>query len=95
MQITFDFNRDRDNLYYGDGYAVLYYDVKRKETALRVGIWRGPEFEFPTFKLKRKPVMKPKMNESGGALENYVMGWYRLKDWKEPINEDFTGYSPV
>lgn len=91
MKVTFDITRNYESLHYGDGYAVLYFDVERQEASLRAGIWRGPEFDFPTFKTKQPPKMKPKMNdESGVALENYVLGWYRLKDWREPINVDFT-----
>jgi len=82
MKIKIEYKRPEnlpenvEKLSYGDGYLVDYYDVRAKETRFGMGIWRGPEFEFPAFTFRDAPVM-----DGWKDLEkNRVMGWVLIKD---------------
>jgi len=93
MKVTIDLTKNYGSLNYGDGYAVLYYDVERQKVAVRIGIWRGQEFEFPTMKLKQKPVVEPCLFQNSIPAQNYVLGWYRMKDWEEETPIDLNDHA--
>ena len=71
--------------YYGEAFWVEYHDISANEKRARMGVWNGPEFNFPAIRLTEKPVLIPKLDGNGEPTENYVTGWFRVKNWREDV----------
>lgn len=75
MEITFkiipNLPENRDKLEYGDAYGVLYFDEKKQEKRMGIGVWKTGRFSFPTFKTRSEPKM------------GNILGWYHVKSWRE------------
>jgi len=67
-------------LEYGDGYDVLYFDHENGEKRLMIGIWSIDGWHFPARRFRPAPGMVKNDNA------NYIIGWSRVKDWRENCN---------
>lgn len=81
LEVTPYTTETRRDLSYGDGYIVQYLDIKTGEKRLMLGIYEGPEFNFPAVRIRDKPMMPESLARLSSC--NRVLGWCRVKDWRE------------